>query len=249
MATKATGKTASKTRATKAKEVKAVEDIKVEEVAEIKAEEAMDKQPEQPKDKTYTEDELNAIIAQKIAEAMASANANANASPNVVQIKAEEEMVKLLFVGAIAVGTSVDLGNWGQIFSDGGMIDVPKRLFVSGINATVNSLLKDRKLIVVDGLTDGERERYGVLYKDNELLTATTFGKLLDYDAEHLGDIYKNLCDEHKKIVARVVYSAVIGGDRRVNNEKIATIVRIDRARGVRDTALDDIYRRTELAV
>ena len=61
MATKATGKTASKARATK---VKAVEDIKAEEVAEIKAE------PVQQKGKTYTEDELNAIIAQKIVEAM-----------------------------------------------------------------------------------------------------------------------------------------------------------------------------------
>lgn len=226
---------ASKTTS-KAKTTKTAPKAKVEEaVAEAKKPEA------KAEGKMYTQDELNALIAQKIAEALA------NSAPSVVQVQSQEDMVRVLFIGAIAKGSAVDLGSWGQIYSDGGMIDVPKRLFVSGISATVNSLLEDRKLIVVSGLDDGERERYGVLYKESELLTSEMYGKLLDYDADHLEEIYKKLCDEHKKIVARVIYSAVIDGDKRVNNNKIAKIVKIDRARGVRDTALDEIYRRIEL--
>lgn len=170
---------------------------------------------------TYTEEQLQKAIAKAVQEALA-ANA-VKTSCATIQVVPEEK-VTLMYIGGMSRGCSVNLGAFGRITRDCGIIEVPKKSFMNEANRVVDSLLQSRKLLVVDGLTDDERTRFGVLYKDKELLNEKTYRKLLDLPTEELGAIFKLLCEAHKKIVAKVFYSAAEEGDHRVSLEKVRAL-------------------------
>lgn len=97
---------------------------------------------------------------------------------------------------------------------------MPKREFLNGMTAGIEKMLASRKLVVLSGMSDEERERYGVKYGDNDILTEQQFRKLLDYDVAQICSVFDKLCDTHKRIVAKVFYSALSEDDRRVTPEK-----------------------------
>lgn len=198
-----------------------------EEAVELKAE-------EKPVKREYTEAEIQAIVAAAVKNALAE------------QKKADDPdgMVTLLFLGGIAPGTTVTLDGMGRIPRDGNTLTVTKRDFFQNLGAQTDLLLRKRKLIVTDGLTDEERERYGVLYKDNELLSATVYQKLPDYDTERLSGIYEKLCPEHRELVRRVLHTGAMDGDWRVSVDKLKAIIRIDRAGGLKGTPLEEDLKR-----
>lgn len=154
--------------------------------------------------KVFTEDELNAAVKAAVAEAMK----NIQAQPTVVQVE-KTEYVELLFLGQFAEGTSVVLPLWGQITRTGETLDVPKKDFLRGLGKQTNKeFLKNRKLLVVNGVTPEERKRFGIDYKEGEVLTQSAYYKLLQLPQEEVCGIYSRLCDEHKELVARVFYTA-----------------------------------------
>lgn len=197
------------------------------EVVELKSE-------KKPVKREYTEAEIQAIVAEAVKNALAE------------QKKADDPdgMVTLLFLGGIAPGTTVTLDGMGRIPRDGNTLTVTKRDFFQNLGAQTDLLLRKRKLIVTDGLTDEERERYGVLYKDNELLSATVYQKLPDYDTERLSGIYEKLCPEHRELVRRVLHTGAMNGDWRVSADKLKAIIRIDRAGGLKGTPLEEDLKR-----
>lgn len=186
---------------------------------------------QQPNEKMYTYDEVQAIVKGAVAEAVAEALKNVNTANQGNQvIVVPEEKVTLLFIGGIAKGTSVTLGKLGKINKDGGTIDISKKEFLQGINETIDILLAKRKLIVLDGLDAEERERYGVDYKEGELLTAKQFHKLLDYADDVICDIYDKLCDQHQETVARVFISSYTESkDPRVSTDKLKKLNKISK--------------------
>lgn len=197
------------------------------EEVELKAEEKSDR-------REYTEAEIQAIVAAAVKNALAE------------QKKADDPdgMVTLLFLGGIAPGTTVTLDGMGRIPRDGNTLTVTKRDFFQNLGAQTDLLLRKRKLIVTDGLTDEERERYGVLYKDNELLSVAVYQKLPDYDTERLSGIYVKLCPEHRELVRRVLHTGAMDGDWRVSADKLKAIIRIDRAGGLKGTPLEEDLKR-----
>ena len=149
----------------------------------------------------------------------------------------------LLFIGGIAKGTTVALEGLGKIPRDCNLLTVPKKDFFANLGPTADTLLRKRKLIVVDGLNEDERARYGVLYKEGELLSADRYQKLLDFDAERLHEIYAVLCAEHREIVTRVFHSAFLDGDKRVNPAKLKALIQVDKKNGVKKSPLTMMYR------
>lgn len=174
-------------------------------------------------EKTYSEAQVKGLIAAAVAEAMKK-----QGDSKVYSIVPEEK-VTLLFIGAIAKGTEVCLGEIGKITRDGGVLEVPKKDFFQKMNATVESLLEDRKLLVIDGVTDEEKERYNLCYGDNDVLTAQSYRKILDYDTETLCDIFSRLCEQHRKIVTKVFFGAYASGDARVTLQKCQELNRISK--------------------
>lgn len=180
----------------------------------------------------FSEDDVKALIAEalkaKEQEFVQLVQAQTRAQPVVMQVK-NDEMVTLLFLGAIAQGTVVSLGTLGQINRAGGTIDVPKSAFFQGLTYSVEKMLQKRSLIVVNGLTDEERERFGVKYRDGELLSANNFYRLLDLDVETLKDIYPKLCEEHQRMIATMFITAYEKDDVRVNMEKVKALNKISK--------------------
>lgn len=158
---------------------------------------------DEPK-KVFTQEELNAAVKAAVAEAMK----NVPTQPTIVQVE-KTEYVGMLFLGRFAEGTSVNLPIWGQITRTGETIDVPKKDFLRGLGKRTNKeFLRNRKLIVVDGIADDERKRFGLDYKEGEVLTQDAYYKLLLLPKDEVCRIYERLCPEHKELVARIFHAA-----------------------------------------
>lgn len=133
----------------------------------------------------------------------------------------KEEMVTLLYMGAVAEGSMVTLWEGFEIQGRGGTRDIPKKEFLQHLSQGVIKRLKDRRLIIVDGLSDDERERYGVKYTDNELASVDIYYKLLSYDEDKIINIFTNVCDSHKTIIASLFKTAYMAHDNRINQPLI----------------------------
>lgn len=179
---------------------------------------------------TISRSELDALIASAVASALA------NTAPQIVQVAPTENPVVLLFLGGIMPGSTVTLGELGNIYRDGGTLTVSKDAFFSKLNGTAEFMLRTRQLIVVSGLTDEERERYGVLYNEKELLTERTYGRLLSYSPEELKTIYAALCPEHKAIAAKAFRTAIDNQDGRVTEAKLKLLAKADKEAGIKDS-------------
>lgn len=175
------------------------------------------------KEKTFTESEVKSMLADLKKEMMEEF---AKSHPSVVQV-AKEEYVTLLYVGAISQGTIVNMGPLGRFTRAGAMIDVRKKEFLNGQTMVVSKLLEKRHVIVVDGLTDDERARYGLDYKEGEVLTKKAFERLLQFSEDELFAVFTRLCDQHKGIVCKIFISeyfeknnpaVTLGKVKRLNN-------------------------------
>lgn len=183
-------------------------------------------------EKTYTQAEVDELVRKALSQ---------------ITINQEVKKVTLLFIGAIARGTTVALGRLGSINRAGGMITVPKDLFLSSLGLpVVDALLRKRELIVIDGLDDDERERYELDYKDGELLSQKVFFKLFDLPYDEIIKIFKELCDNHKEVVAKMYLTAYFEThDNRVNIETVEKLNELSKSSkkgGLFKPILDDYY-------
>ena len=167
--------------------------------------------------KTYTEAELNAIVNKAVAEAVKTAMQNVQ--PQTVYVKDQtDEYVTLLYMGVIAEGSTVHLNDrLGDIQGRGGTRDIPKKEFLQNLTPSVLDRLKDRRLIVLSGLSDDERERYGLKYDDGELLSPDIYYKLLALPEDTICKIFKLACPSHKAIITTLFIDAYMAHDSRVN--------------------------------
>ena len=173
--------------------------------------------------KTFTEEEVAELVKQAAAKAVA--DALAAQQPIRVYANPNDEMVTILYLDACADDNVLLLPNYGSI-TPGSFMQVPKREFAAQfMSLIVRKLLKRRKLIVVDGLTEDERIRWGVNYNAGELLDLKAFDRMLDLDTPEIVKIFNSLCTDHKKFVVSRFMEAYFpqdGGrhDNRIGFEK-----------------------------
>lgn len=163
---------------------------------------------------TFSRREVQAMIAEALAEAQRSA-----APPQVVQVSADTPMVTVLFQSEVSRENMIQFGpngRYGSVTGPYGVFAVPKSAFGADFrDSMVQGLLDTRELIVLDGLTDEERERYGVQYGDGEWMDADTFRKMLDL-GERLPEVYRKLCPKYREMVASRVALGYEQRDKRV---------------------------------
>jgi hypothetical protein len=178
-------------------------------------------------EKSYSQGELDAIVAEAVKQALASYEKDHR---NDTTVYNREEYVTLLYIGAIAEGTVVSLGKLGQINKAGATRDIPKKEFLQGMTFAIEKMLENRSLIVVNGLTSEERERYGLDYKEGELLTQEAFYKLLNYSDAEITAIFRKLCEDHRRVVAKMFLSAYFEkSDNRITAEKVKSLNEISK--------------------
>lgn len=131
-------------------------------------------------------------------------------------------VVELTFLASVSPNNVCSLGDYGSLNGAGGYIEIPRKEFGGKfMTPVVRSLLKDRSLIVCSGLSEEERKRYGVDYREGELLDMSAFDRLLDMPPAELTRLFTKLCPEHKEFAATRFITAYEKGDNRVSREKI----------------------------
>lgn len=147
----------------------------------------------------------------------------------VVYVEKEEKVV-LLFVGEVRDGTVVDLGNeLGKINGSFNTIDINKKDFIQKRSLVMDKMLKKKKLIVLSGLTEDEKKRYGISYDEKEILTVDLRHNILNLPLEKLENIYSDLCEEHKKVVATIFIDAYGRKNPLVTQDKVKALNKISK--------------------
>ena len=169
----------------------------------------------------FSAQEVQEMIAKAVAEAMAKAQGQ----PQTVKAVIPEDMVTVLYLDEVSPNSTLSLEGYGTMRPQS-YIEIPKKEFGNkfmGISL-VRKLIERRHLIVMDGLTQEERERWGCDYREGELLDERTFDKMLDYPTPQLAEIFEKLCPEHQKFVACRMITAKERNDNRISVEKAKRI-------------------------
>lgn len=220
------------------------------EIQEVQEETAKEPEitPENPTAPQFTQEMISAMMQTPEAQAMMQAMVAEMLAkqPPVIVSAAKEETVTLLYMGNVAEGSIVELWQGFEIQGRGGTRDVPKKEFLQKLNHRILNRIKDRRLVIIDGFTDDERERYGVNYADGELCSSDVYYKLLGYPEAKIIDIFKKACFRHKQIIASMFATAYNSHDNRVAQtlvEKLNEISKETEPKGMFSPILKDMAR------
>lgn len=159
----------------------------------------------------------------------------AQSAPQVVQVAPQEaERVHFLFEAEVAddnIFSPGENGRYGRIIGKTGSFYVPKNEISSVMDAQFRSMLENRWIIVVSGLSEDEREAFGVDYKEGEYLDKKAFAKMVDLGDEML-EIYPKLCKGHQEMVAKRFYEAYKNGNPKVTRELVVKLNALSKKAG-----------------
>lgn len=159
----------------------------------------------------------------------------AQEAPQVVQVApAEAEKVHFLVEMEVAddnIFAPGENGRYGRIIGKTGSFYVPKGEISAVMDAQFRSMLDNRWIIVVSGLTEEEREAFGVDYKEGEYLDKKAFAKMVDLGDEML-EIYPKLCKGHQEMVAKRYYEAYKNGNPNVTRELVVKLNNLSKKAG-----------------
>lgn len=149
----------------------------------LMTEEAAEKTPDTnqkaPENSTFTLEQVQKMIE----EALAKRDAEAKKAEGLTAASTDG-VVTMFFQAEVNDANEIHLGpngKFGTITGKHATITIPKRDFIGEFRTTtVQNLLKNRNLIVTDGLTDAERRIYGVDYRQGEYLEPEVYQRLID---------------------------------------------------------------------
>lgn len=141
-------------------------------------------------------------------------------------VQYQEPMVRLLYLDSAIENNEVPIGG-GRIITGSGRTFSVKLSDFEGVFLTplVTKLLKERKFIVLDGLTPDQRMQYGVDYKDGEIVqNEAMFEFFLTGPVEKVKPAFAALCPEHRELVCRRFLEAFENGDNRFTRDRIEAL-------------------------
>lgn len=177
----------------------------------------------------YTEEQ----VQQMIAAALAQFKAEQQKEQPKAEEHRESDVVTLRFHDEINDSNIILLGEngrYGQIIGKDWTGQVNKMDFIGSFRTpTVQQLLSNRELIVLDGLTDEERKLYGVCYEDGEFVDPVLYNRLVKMDGDTLIDIYEKLNKTWRKMVAIKFAESYEHGELKVSRSTLVKLNRISR--------------------
>lgn len=221
---------------------KKTENAKKSESAETEKKTAAEEAAENPEEKAlYSENEVQAMIAKAVAAAME--NMKAQQTPQIIQVAADTEKVQFLFQAEVSDENVFEIGPqgmYGRVVGKTGSFFVPKADLSRAMDSMFRLLLAKRWIIAVDGLTDEERDAYGVDYKEGELLDKRAFARMVELGSGIL-DIYPKLCEGHREMVAKRYHEAYASKSPYVTREIVVELNRLSRELGSEKGDFTDI--------
>lgn len=176
-----------------------------------------------PVEKTFTETEMQEMIAKAVAEALAKQQT----VPQIVQVAADVEKVHFLWQAEVADDNRLTIGGtnsgYAPIIGKYGEFVIPKSELSRVMDERFREWMRKRWIIVVSGLTDEEREIYGVAYKDGETLDKMAFSRMVELE-EKILDVYPKLCEGHREMVAKRYYEAYMDKNPHVRRDVVTRL-------------------------
>lgn len=166
--------------------------------------------------------------------------------PQVIQVAADTERVYFLWQAEVADYNLVTFGPggmYGSITGKTGTFSVPKNELSRILDNRTRGFIAKRWLIVVDGMTDDERESLGVDYKEGEILDRKAFLRMVDMSKDEICEVYSKLCNSHKEMVGRRFYEAWKNRNENVTRAKVIALRNITRDEGLDIQAFQQILK------
>ena len=214
---------------------------------------APESQPAIPRpEKAESAEEIRAEYEKKFAAMQAEMAAQLEAmkqqmaavqAPQIVQVSADVEKVRFLWMAPVANDNVQNFGQGGmyaRIEGPRGEFLAPKSELSRVLDNRTRSFLDKRWLIVISGLTQDEREALHVNYTDGELLDKQAFAKMIEMEDKIL-DIYPDLCDGHKEMVAKRYYEAWRERNPHIRRDVVLELKRLAQEAGVTVNTFNDI--------
>ena len=192
-----------------------------------------------PATPVFTEEQVQEMIAKAVKDALASARPE----PQIVQISADTERVHFLWQAEVSDENVYEVGPngmYGRIVGKTGNFSVPKSDLSRVMDAMFRLLIKKRWIIALDGLTDDERDAYGVNYKEGELLDKKAFARMVELGNDIL-EIYPKLCAGHREMVAKRYHEAFLNKSQYVTRDIVVELNRMSKKYGSKDGDFYDI--------
>lgn len=148
-------------------------------------------------------------------------------APVIYQVVAQKEpMVKMLYIDSVIPTNQIPIGKGRVITGSGKTFSVTLTEFEGEfMTAFMQKLINRRKIIVLDGVTADMRVQYGCHYSEGEIIrNEGIFDYLLDCPTEEAGRIFKELCPEHRSMVARRFMEAFENGDNRLDRLRVEAL-------------------------
>ena len=167
--------------------------------------------------KMFSEDDVQRMIAEALAKQAESAK------PQVIQVMQGEKRITVRFQAEVADDNVSYFGannRYGPITGKMGMLYIPYSDWPQFLDERVRWMLKNRWLVVLDGLDEQERELNGINYRAGEVMDEKAFSKLLDMTEEELLEIFPKLCVPYREMVARRFVTGYQNGDHRVKERR-----------------------------
>lgn len=204
-----------------------------------------------PEAATFTEAQVQEMIAAAVAKATAEAvkktaeemKAQIAQPAQIVQVAADVEKVHFLWQAEVSDENIFEVGPngmYGRIVGKTGSFFVPKSDLSRVMDAMFRLLLQKRWIIAVDGLSDDEREAYGVAYKEGEILDKKGFSRMVELGTGML-EIYPKLCAGHREMVAKRYHEAYLNRSQYVTREIVVELNRMSKQFGSKDGDFFDI--------
>lgn len=149
---------------------------------------------------TFTEEQVQAMIAEALAKYAA-----ANQQEQKAEQPDNDGVVTLIWQAEVNDANELLIGpngKYGVITGKHAVIPIQHRDFVGDFRTTtMQYFLKTRNLIVVDGLTDDERKVYGLEYQQGEYLEPAVYERLIEMGDAVL-EIFPKLHPTWREMVA-----------------------------------------------
>lgn len=122
-----------------------------------------------------------------------------------VYVTPNEKMVRCIYIDSVIPNNEIMIGNGRKISGSGRVFGVPMSEFESTFfTPLISKLIKNRRIIVLDGLTAEQRELYGCDYEENEVIRSEgTFDLFFKMEIPEAAEVFNCLCKEHQELVAR----------------------------------------------
>ena len=168
-----------------------------------------------------------------------------------VFVTQKEPMVKILYLDSAIETNEIPIGGGRVITGSGKVFNVTLSDF-EGVFMTplVMKLLKQRKFIVLDGLTDEQRAEYGVAYREGEIVkNEGMFDVFLTARVSEAAELFRQLCPDHREMVSRRIVDAFEKHDNRLTRDRIEALNEISKGdyqdgKGAFTTILQEINAR-----